>query len=233
MAVKNNDAIVEEPPTPQPDPGAAESLAVPSGEPVPPKPAPVPAPDPFSREALRNPGSAQPTAGGTPELFEIEVRKPKPFEWVRTWADTDSFSELLDPFVGLSGTSYILAPGLVREIPSLVSIVWLHPTITRQGLVYLWKILERDRQGRQSSSAASQQEAALRARTEWIQIAWPASGAKAYQIIPSPIPLSEPEWPVKQSSYMDYVRLGYRGRLITSLDDPAIRSLINKLMGLE
>ncbi|HEV3112894.1 MAG TPA: hypothetical protein VGY99_20600 [Candidatus Binataceae bacterium] len=38
--MKHNDAKVEEPLTPQPDPGAAESLAAPSGEPVPPKPAP-------------------------------------------------------------------------------------------------------------------------------------------------------------------------------------------------
>ena len=38
---------------------------------------------------------------------------------------------------------------------------------------------------------------------------------------------------MKQETYMDYVRLGYRGRLITSLDDPAVRSLINKLTGME
>jgi hypothetical protein len=229
MAVKNTNAVVEEPLTPQPDPGAAESLAAPSGAPVPQEPVV----DPFSREALRNPGSAQPTLGGTPELFEIDVRKPKDFEFVRTWPDVDSFSEILDPYVGFHGTPYILAPGLVREIPSLVSVVQLFPTITRQGLVYIWRIVERDRQGRQSSSAASQMEAALRARNEWISISWPASGARAYQITPAPYPLSEPEWPVKQTTYMDYIRLGYRGRLITSLDDPIIRSLINKLTGRE
>jgi hypothetical protein len=188
--------------------------------------------DPFSRENLRVQAAVQPLTS-EPELFEIEVRKPKSVEWVRTWHEAETFYELLDPFSGLSGISYLVAPGLVKEIPSLVSAVRLYPTITRQRLVFLWKVVERDRQGRQSSSAASQHEAALRAMKEWVQITWPGTGAKAYQIHTTPTPLSPPEWPKRQTDLMSYIRLGYRDRVVTSLDDPNVKSIINKLLGNE
>lgn len=188
--------------------------------------------DPLSQENLRAGSSIIPQKG-EPVLTDLPVRTPRNFEWVRTLPDSDTFHEILDPYDttgGFKGTSYLLGPKLAAKVPHFVNYVRLYVTITRQGALFLWRIVECDSQGRRSQSAASQLEHAKVAQEKWIRIEW---NGGSYQRFEAPGELSEPKWPSEPNTFMGYVRIAYKGRILLSLDDPVAQHIINKRIGME
>lgn len=94
--------------------------------------------------------------------------------------------------------------------------------ITKQGVNFLWPIKLPDEAGNLDSWNKSALEAADIAKNEWIRLS-ANRHLGAYEIMVARGDLPEPIWP--QQSFTELLTVAFRGRVIDSLDHPAVRRL--------
>jgi hypothetical protein len=178
--------------------------------------------DPFDPANLRLDQSFVETSGVKKLLTTVPVRKPNGQDFVRVHPDqayrlTSAIIELKD-----DREVYLVLPHIAHELPGECSSVVLHTGINRQGVVFLWPVKLPTPDGRINQWHRSAAEAAERAMTAWLRVkADMALGAYAMFAASSTIP--DPIWPTH--SFKDLLKIGFRDRLVDSLDHPVIRRL--------
>jgi hypothetical protein len=181
--------------------------------------------DPFDLAALRLDQSFIETAGVKKLLTTVPVGKPNPQDFVRVHPSKD----YRDIFAAIEWKEdrefFIVVPSIAKELPGECVFVTLYTAINRQGVVRLWPVKLPGPDGRIIDWHRSQTEAAERAMDRWVRVkANKALGA--YEIFEASATIPDPEWP--DVPFQELLRIGFRDRLISSLDHP----LISRLRGL-
>ena len=180
------------------------------------------APDPFDPESLRLVQSFVETSGVKKLLTTVPVRKPNPQDFVRVHPDegyrlTSAIIELKE-----DRETYLVQPHIAHQLPGECSPVILYTTINRQSVVFLWPVRLPTPDGRINEWHRSASEAAERAIGCWIRVkADMALGAYAQFEASSTIP--DPIWPM--ASFKELLKVGFRDRLVDSIDHPVIKRL--------
>jgi hypothetical protein len=117
---------------------------------------------------------------------------------------------------------FIVATPLVPELIGEVVNVTLFTAVNRQGTTFLWPIRLPRADGRDSEWARSAREGAALAMTDWTRVK-ANTDLGAYELSKADGIIAEPEWP--KATFLELVRIGFRGRLIESADDPVIKRL--------
>jgi hypothetical protein len=159
-------------------------------------------------------------------LTTVPVRKPGRTEFVRVHPSPDYVvdSYVLEHENGLDRVTYWVAPGLRAELVDELRAVRLFTCITKRGTVFLWpaKLPLADGTNNGRAWHASALQAAEEAKTLWVKLV----GNKelgAYEYIKARGDLGEPQWPEK--TYRELIELGFKDRVIDTLEHPVIRDL--------
>ena len=152
----------------------------------------------------------------------MPVRKPNNQDFIRVHPDeayrlTSAIIELKD-----DREIYLVLPTVAAQLPGECVPVILYTGINRQSVVFLWPVKLPTPDGKTNEWHRSAAEAAERAMTCWLRVkADMALGAYAMYEASSTIP--DPIWPT--ASLKDLLKIGFRDRLVDSLDHPVIRRL--------
>jgi hypothetical protein len=182
----------------------------------------VPAPDPFDLANLRLSQSFVETAGVKKLLKTVPVHKPNPQDFVRVHPSAEYRESF--PIIELKEEreEYIVTAELVPELIGEFVTKTLFTAINRQGVVFLWPVRLPNSDGKQIEWWRSMREAAELSMEQWLRVRANMS-LGAYDMFVSEGAMSEPVWP--DATYQDLIRLAFRDRLITSLDNPVIKRL--------
>ena len=190
-------------------------------EPVEPTEPAVLKPDPYDLESLRLDPSFLEMAGVKKVLATVPVGRPHPQDFMRVRPG----KEYRDTFAVVDWKEdrefYVVVPNVAAELPGECVSVALYTCINRQGVARLWPIKLPGPDGRVIEWHRSQAEAAELAIHSWVRIRSNKS-LGAYDIIQGPA-TPEPEWPAE--TFQQLVRIGFRDRLIDSLDHPIVARL--------
>jgi hypothetical protein len=179
-------------------------------------------PDPYDPESLRLDQSFVETSGVKKLLTTVPVRKPNNQDFVRVHPDeayrlTAAIIELKD-----DREVYLVLPHVAHQLPGECSPVVLYTAINRQGTTFLWPVKLPRPDGKVNEWHRSAAEAAARAMKCWLRVkADMALGAYAMFEASSTIP--EPIWPT--ATLKELLKIGFRDRLVDSLDHPVIKRL--------
>jgi hypothetical protein len=179
--------------------------------------------DPFADlSKLRLSQSFVEQAGVKKLLTTVPVRKPHKQDFVRV----HPAAEFRMPFAVIElkeeRESYLVMPSVAVAVSTEVVMEMIYTTINRQRVVSLWPVPLPASDGRVNEWHRSAQEAADRARVRWIRVAANMS-LGAYEIFEAPGQIPEPEWP--EYTYQDLLRIGFRNRIVDSLDHPVLKRL--------
>ena len=182
----------------------------------------MPAPDPFDLDALRLSQDFAATVGVKKALTTIPVRRPDRQWFVRVHPDPAFRFETAVLELKEESETYLIAPGLLSELPGETVPKVLLTTVTRQGNVFLWPIRMPDELGKLDEWNRSALEAAKLAEKQWIRLAANRS-LGAYEPFVATGDLPAPEWPDKP--FQELVRIAFRDKLIDTLDHPVVKRL--------
>jgi len=155
-------------------------------------------------------------------LTTVPVRKPLAQDFVRVHPDAAfrmpcAIIELKD-----DREHYLVTADIVSAVATEVVMKTVFITINRQGVVSLWPVPLPTPDGRVNDWHRSAQEAAERAIGRWIRMkANMALGG--YEIFEASDSIPDPVWP--EHSFQDLLRIGFRDRIIQSLDHPVLKRL--------
>lgn len=167
------------------------------------------------------------------EPLVIHERKPGDQEWFRVHPDR-SMHQRVNIFVDkitnekgatLSGKTYLVTHNVAR-VPQLLSRVReaiVYPTMTRQGLLLMWVVLQAAPGKDWNAFPESATLAAERAMEAWVQM---QNIGGSYGIIMLPrdgIRLPDPTWP--DLTGKELLRKAFSERVISDLDHPLIQAL--------
>ena len=178
--------------------------------------------DPYDPESLRLDQSFVETSGVKKLLTTVPVRKPNNQDFVRVHPDeayrlTAAIIELKD-----DREVYLVLPHVAHQLPGECSPVVLYTAINRQGATFLWPVKLPRPDGKVNEWHRSAAEAAVRAMKCWLRAkADMALGAYAMFEASSTIP--EPIWPT--ATLKELLKIGFRDRLVDSLEHPVIKRL--------
>lgn len=180
--------------------------------------------NPFDLDALRS--APLPDLDLERVLTTVPVRKPSRTEFVRVHPSPDYVvdSYVLEHESGLDRVTYWVAPVLRGELADELRAVRLFTCITKRGTVFLWPaklpLVDGTNNGRAWHQSALQ--AAEEAKQLWVKLV----GNKelgAYEYVKARGDLGEPQWPDK--TYRELIELGFKDRVINSMEHPVIRDL--------
>ena len=179
-------------------------------------------PDPFDPAALRLDQSFVETAGVKKLLTTVPVKKPNNQDFIKVHQDegyrlNSAIIELKD-----DREVYLVLPTVAHQLPGEVSPVTLYTGINRQGVVFLWPVKLPTADGRQNEWHRSAREAAERAMTRWLRIKADMS-LGAYAMYEASATIPEPIWP--DYTFKQLLQIGFRDRLVDSVDHPVIKRL--------
>ena len=178
--------------------------------------------DPFDIENLRIDQSFVTAAGVKKLLTMVPVRKPHRQELVRVHPDEAyrvqaAVIELKD-----DREVYLVIGPIASQLPGETTPVILYTTITRQGVVLLWPVKLPGDDGKTNNWHTSARDAAERAMSNWLFVrADMALGGYTQHIATATIP--DPVWPTE--SLKDLLKIGFRDRLIDTVDHPVLKRL--------
>jgi hypothetical protein len=111
------------------------------------------------------------------------------------------------------------------DLAEHIGLYVLYSTIDRQGNLRIWPV--RRARPTEASFAAwdSAHAIAERAKTKWLRMQW-NKAISAYDCFIAPVQPVDPEWP--DFNFGDLVKQGFEGRVVSSLDHPAIRRLLGR-----
>jgi len=119
-------------------------------------------------------------------------------------------------------STYLVAPGLWAELASEITPVMLVTCINLDGNIFLFPAKVPDATGRDNDWWMSKREGINLAQTKWVRMQAKAS-LGTYAVMGAVDDLGEPEWP--DISFVEILKVAFRGRYIDSLDHPVIRKL--------
>ncbi len=102
----------------------------------------------------------------------------------------------------------------------------LVPTVTRQGVLFLWPIRLPGPDGRIDDWNRSALEAAELARTTWVRVQ-ANMNLGAYEVVAAPGTTAEPAFPDK--SLAEILKVAFKDRYIDTMDHPVLRRLRGEL----
>ena len=175
---------------------------------------------------LRLPQNFDNIVGGKKLTQHIPITKPEKQWFVRTHDNDDMWfpTAILD-FVE-DGEAYIVEAELWDELANDIRPKVLIPTITSQGHLLLWPILLPSDDGRINEWSRTALHAAEYAKKEWVRVVSNMS-IGSYEIIVAATMYPDPSWP--DFGLEEWIRLGFRDRIIKSTDHPVVRRLRGEL----
>ena len=185
-------------------------------------PAAAAAPDPFDIASLRLNPSFIETAGVKKLITTVPVRKPSPQEFVRVHPAAEYRSNFAMIELKDDREDYIVHPAVLPELTGEVVNKTVFTAVNRQGVVFLWPVKLPALDDRKTEWPRSLREAAERAMTQWLRVKANMS-LGAYEMRVAETVMADPVWP--QLSFSDLVQVAFRGRIIATLDHPAIKRL--------
>jgi hypothetical protein len=152
----------------------------------------------------------------------ISVRKPTDSEFVRAHQDENQTivgATVLVPDGTQSKEVYLLTDGytLPPDISNLEKIVNFYRSINHAGVEFLWLLKTTPNPWNESA-----REAVVQARDQWIKLR-SNTGANCYDTYFPLGQLPDPEWSGR--SFLEFVKLAFRGRMISSSEHKVIRML--------
>jgi hypothetical protein len=173
-------------------------------------------------EALRLSPEDAATIGTREILSRVPVRKPSRTEFFRVHPDPD-MQFATGVFVDREDReTYFVTPELRGEMAGEWRPMMLVTVVTRQGVTLLWPVPLPDETGRQNDWHAVAREACELAKSQWIRLV-PDMALGSYRIYQAEGQLSEPVWPGK--SLAELLAIGFKDRIVDSIDHPVIRRL--------
>jgi hypothetical protein len=161
-------------------------------------------------------------AGAKKILATVPVRKPNKQEFVRVHTDP-AFREVFAAIeLKDDRERYLIMPEIAAALPAEIVTEMFYTTMNRQGVVFLWPVRLPASDGRVNEWHRSLQEAAERAMHHWIRVA-ANMNLGAYEIMEATAKMPNPEWP--EYTFQDLLRIGFRDRIISSLDHPVLKRL--------
>lgn len=180
------------------------------------------APDPFDIASLRLNPSFIETAGVKKLLTTVPVRKPSPQDFIRVhpapeYRENFALIDLKD-----DREDFLVRPEILPDLATEVVYKTIFTAINRQGVVFLWPVRLPTPDDRKSDWHRSAREGAEMAMSRWIRLK-PNMSLGANEISLAGSVMAEPVWP--ELSYEELLRIGYRDRMITTLEHPVILRL--------
>jgi hypothetical protein len=180
--------------------------------------------DPFDLSNLRLTQDFVETAGVKKLLRTVPVGKPNPQDFIRVHPDSNYRMELAVIELKDDRETYLLLPPIAKQLPGEFAMVTLYTAINRQGVTRLWPVRLPAPDGRINEWHRSAAEAAELAMRRWIRIKANMS-LGAYEMFEAAGTIPDPNWP--ELSFQELIRIGFRDRLVDSLD----HSVIDRLRG--
>jgi hypothetical protein len=180
-------------------------------------------PGKFDLASLRLPQNFTETAGVKKLLTTVPVRKPNPQDFCRVHSSRDYRENFAVIELKEDRETYLIrGHELVSELVGEYTAVTLFTAVNRQGIVFLWPVRLPDPDGKQMEWHRSMREAAETAMERWLRVKANMS-LGAYEINAAESIMGEPEWP--KEPFTELLRIGFRNRLIDTIDHPVIKRL--------
>ena len=177
-------------------------------------------------KSLRLPANYGATLGVKKLLTNVPVCKPKKSNFFRSHADEVMCVPAMLLENREANESYLVTPDVAQSISELVRPVVLHAAIDRQNNLFLIPVPLPDSSGKRYQWHESLAQAVEYAKRKWIRISANMQ-LGGYDVYEAEAALPDPEWP---SCTMDeLVRLAFRGKIIDSLEHPAVQSLLGRV----
>jgi hypothetical protein len=158
----------------------------------------------------------------------LPVRKPKPKEHFRVCDDPAMTVQLAvyvhKPEGSMDEETFFVLPAMEdylrrQEELRIVQVVLCR---TKAGALFLWPLPVHDGEGPPRSHVTTAREIAKRALTEWIRMKWRRAD-NAYFGLKAEDDWPEPVWP--DQPFKELLKLGFKDKVIDSIDHPVIREL--------
>jgi hypothetical protein len=162
------------------------------------------------------------TAGAKKILTTVPVRKPNKQDFVRVHPDPTFREAFAVIELKEDREHYLIMSDIAAAFPTEIVTEMLYTAISRQRVVFLWPVRLPASDGRVNEWHRSLQEAAERAMQHWIRVT-ANMNLGAYEITEATAKMPDPEWP--EYSFHDLLRIGFRDRVIGSLDHPVLKRL--------
>jgi hypothetical protein len=178
--------------------------------------------DPFDLANLRLTQDFVESAGVKKLLTTVPVGKPNPQDFIRVHPSPNYRAELATIEFKEDRETFLLPIPIALQLPGEFQMVVLFTAINRQGVTRLWPVRLPPADGRINEWHRSAMEAAELAMRRWVRVkANMALGA--YEIFEAASVIPDPTWP--DLSFQELIRIGFRDRLVNSLDHPVIKRL--------
>ena len=177
----------------------------------------------FDLDSLRLKQDFSESLGIQRVLSLVPVRKPNKTNFIRVHPGEDYRMDVGIVEMKEERETFLVTPDMMSEpgIYELVVPARLVTYITRQGVLALWPLkLEKD--GKLNPWHESALKAAQLAEKQWVSVRADMS-LGAYQIFLATGELPEPEWP--KHTFLELVRLGFKGLIVDTPDHPLIQQL--------
>src|SRR5262249_53347052 len=178
--------------------------------------------DPYDLSNLRLDQSLVESAGVKKLLTSVPVRKPNPQYFIRVHPDPQYRAALAIIELRDDRETYLVPPSIAHDLPGEFVMANLYTAINRQGVVQLWPVRLPSADGRVLEWHRSAAEAAELAMRKWVRIKANMS-LGAYEIFEATGAIPDPQWP--EYTFQELLRIGFRDRLVDSLDHPVIKRL--------
>ena len=178
--------------------------------------------DPFDLSNLRLDQSFVESAGVKRLLTTVPVRKPNAQDFIRVHPGPEYRAALAVIELRDDRETYLVPPSIARDLPGEFVMANLYTAINRQGVVQLWPVRLPAADGRVLEWHRSAAEAAELAMRKWVRIKANMS-LGAYEIFEATGAIPDPQWP--GYTFQELLRIGFRDRLVDSLDHAVIKRL--------
>jgi hypothetical protein len=150
------------------------------------------------------------------------VRKPNKQDFVRVHPSPEYRENLAVIELKDDRETYLLLPGVARNLPGEFVMATLFAAINRQGVLFLWPVKLPGPDGKVMAWHTSAAEAAELAMTRWVRVTANMS-LGAYDIYKAAATIPDPEWP--QYTFQELLRTAFKDRLVTDLNHPLVKRL--------
>jgi hypothetical protein len=178
--------------------------------------------DPFDLANLRLTQDFVESAGVKKLLTTVPVGRPSPQDFIRVHPGTDYRMELAVIEFKDDRETFLLPLPIAKQLPGEFAMVSLFTAINRQGVTRLWPVRLPMSDGRINEWHRSAAEAAELAMRRWVRVKANMS-LGAYEMFEAASTIPEPKWP--ELSFQELIRIGFRDRVVNSLDHPVIKRL--------
>ena len=153
---------------------------------------------------------------------QIPVKKPEKQWFVRTHYNQDMWFHAAILDFQEDQEAYIVEKGLWDELANEIVPKVLIPSITTQDYPFIWPIRLPSEDGRVNEWNRTNLLAAEHAREKWVRSISNMS-IGSYEILVAATMYPDPTWP--EFGLEEWLRLGFRDKIISSTDHPVVRRL--------